>query len=302
MPSRNLSLRVALVLLVTYTTVFAQMGTGRITGTVTDAQGNAVEGAVITVVDATGKKLTGTSGSDGEWAILGFRSGTYDFSITAEGYQPKIEKKAVKQLDQNTLDIVLVPLVAAQGNMEEDDKLLKEANELLRQKQYTEAIAKYEALVEAQPSFYQVHEYLGVSHRELGNLDTALEEFNKVLAVDATHAPTLISIGDILVSQQKLEEAVVYFEKAVAQTTDAIVPYNVAEIYFNQGNAVKAIEYYEKAAEYKPDWADPHLKMGYAHLNTGDMEGAKASFEKVVELAPDTPQGQMAQAALSSLQ
>ena len=93
-----------------------------------------------------------------------------------------------------------------------------------------------------------------------------------------------------------------YFEKAVDQTSDAIVPFNVAEIYFNQGNAAKAVEYYQVAAEYKPDWADPHLKMGYAYLNTGDLESAKTSFQKVVEVAPDSPQAQMAQAALSSLQ
>ncbi len=302
MPNRNHTLLVVFALCLTSTALLAQMGTGRITGTITDVEGNNVEGAVITVVDATGKKLTGTTDKDGEWAILGFRTGTYDFNITAEGYQPRIEQKAVKQMGQNSLNVVLVPLVGAVQNTEEDDKLLKEANELLRQKQYAEALVKYEALVEAQPSFYQIHEYMGIAHRELGNLDSALEEFHKVLAVDATHAPTLISIGDILVSQQNLEEAVVFFEKAVAQTTDAIVPFNVAEIYFNQGNAVKAIEYYQKATEYKPDWADPYLKMGYAYLNTGDMEGAKSAFQKVVELDPDTPQGQMAQAALSSLQ
>jgi Tfp pilus assembly protein PilF len=41
--------------------------------------------------------------------------------------------------------------------------------------------------------------------------------------------------------------------------------------------------------------------MGYAHLNAGNMDQAIASFEKVVAVAPDSPQAQMAQAALSSL-
>jgi tetratricopeptide (TPR) repeat protein len=301
MPEKKLTCRMAFALILTSTALMAQMGTGRITGVVTDVQGNNVVGAVINVVDATGKKLTATSDEDGKWAILGFRTGTYDFNVTAEGYQPKIEQKAVTQLGENTLNIVLVPLIAAKVN-EEDDKLLKEANRLLREKQYAEAITNYQALLVAQPEFYQIHEYIGVAYRELGDFDSALAEFNEVLEVDANHAPTLISIGDILVAQQKLEEAVVYFEKAVAQTTDAVVPYNVAEIYFTQGNAVKAIEYYQKAAEYRTDWADPHLKLGYAYLNTGDIEGAKTAFQKVVEIAPDTPQAQMAQAALSSLQ
>ena len=60
MPIRKLALLVPWVLLVATGVATAQMGTGRITGTITDPQGNAVEGAVISFVDQTGKKLEGT--------------------------------------------------------------------------------------------------------------------------------------------------------------------------------------------------------------------------------------------------
>ena len=302
MPVRKLAVPVSLVLLVATGVALAQMGTGRITGTITDPEGNGVEGAVVSVVDAAGKKLEGTSDEDGKWAILGFRSGTYDFNIEAEGYQTKIERKSVRQMGRNQLDVVLVPVAGDVRATESSNALIHEANELLSQEQYPEAIAKFEELLVARPSLYQVHEFIGIAYREMGNYDAALAEFEKVLAEDPSHADALISVGDILVSQQKLDEAVEYFEKAVDQTSDGIVPFNVAEIYFNQGNAAKAVEYYRVAAEYKPDWADPHLKMGYAYLNTGDLESAKTSFQKVVEVAPDSPQAQMAQAALSSLQ
>ena len=303
MPRKNSTVFIALITLVTLAAAaHAQMGTGRITGKITDPNGNAIEGAVISFTDQTGKTLDGTSKDDGSWAILGFRTGTYEFHIEAEGYQPKVEKKPVRQMGQNELDVVLIPLQAGASAPDASTALLREANELLQQKQYQQAIAKYEELLEAEPSFYQTHEFIGVAYREMGELDTALAEFQKVLDSDARHAGALISIGDILVAQQKLDEAVEYFEKAVAQTTDPIVPYNVAEIYFERGDAAKAVEYYTIATEYRPDWADAHLKLGYAHLNTGNMEGAKAAFQKVVEVAPDTPQAQMAQAALSSLQ
>ena len=101
--------------------------------------------------------------------------------------------------------------------------------------------------------------------------------------------------------QGKLDESVPYFEKAIDQTTDEVIPFNVAEIYFNQGNAAKAIEYYKKAAERKLDWPEPHLKLGFAYLNTGDMAAARASFEKVVEIAPDSPQAAAAKQTLASL-
>ena len=302
MPVRKLALLVSSVLLVATGVSFAQMGTGRITGRITDPEGNAVVGAVIHFVDQTGKKLEGTSDEDGKWAILGFRSGTYDFNIEAEGFQMKIEQMAVKQMGQNKLDVVLIPLLAAAATaMEGKNALLAEANELLKQKQYPEAVAKFEELLVAQPSFYQAHEFIGIAYREMGDDDDALAEFHKVLDLDAGHANSLISIGDILVSQQKLDEAVVYFEKAVGQTRDAIVPFNVAEIYFTQQNAAKAAEFYKIATEYKPDWPDAHLKLGLAYLNTGDLDAAKAAFQKTVEIAPDTTQAEKAQGFLSSL-
>lgn len=296
---KKLTLTVPAALVLAATFVLAQMGTGRVTGTVTDPGGNAIEGAVITVVDAAGRELSATSDEDGEWAILGFRTGTYDFSVAAEGYQPRIESKSVREMGRNELDIVLTP--AMTQSSDEGNELLREANDLLRKKRYPEAIAKYEELLEARPSFYQLHEYIGVAYREMGDLESALAEFHKVLEHDAMHADALISIGDILVTQQKLDEAIEYFEKAVAQTNDAIVPFNVAEIYFSQQNAEKAIEYYQMAAEYKPEWPDPHLKLGYAYLNTGDIESAKGSFQKVIDVAPDSPQAQMAEATLSNL-
>lgn len=300
MSTKKLMVSVALVALAA--AAHAQMGRGRISGHITDPNGNAVEGAAISFTDQAGKTLEGTSKNDGSWAILGFRSGTYEFHIQAEGYQPQVENKSVKEMGQNKLDVVLVPLQAGSGAADTSTALLREANDLLQQKQYQQAIAKYQELLEAEPTFYQTHEFIGVAYREMGDYDAALAELHKVLESDARHAGALISIGDILVAQEKLDEAVEYFEKAVAQTKDPIVPFNVAEIYFERGDAAKAVEYYTIATEYKPDWADAHLKLGYAYLNTGNMEGAKASFQKVVEVAPDTPEAQMAQAALSSLQ
>ena len=301
MPIRKLALPVSLVLLVATGVALAQMGTGRVNGKITDAEGNGIEGTVITVFLKSGKKLTGTSHEDGRWALIGFRAGTYDFNFQAEGYELKIEKRSVRTLGANEMDVVLIPLVVAVNPLVRSEALLKEANELLKQEQYSEAIAKYEELLVARPSFYQTHEFIAIAYREMGDYDAALARFEKVLAEDASHAGALIGVGDMLVSQQKLDEAVEYFEKAVGQTTDAIVPFNVAEMYFNQQNAAKAVEFYRIATEYKPDWPDAHLKLGYAYLNTGDLDSAKAAFQKTVEVAPESPQAQMAQSALSSL-
>ncbi len=284
------------------TTVMAQMGTGRVTGTVKDIQGKPIAGAKITATNPESERaLEATSDKGGKWALLGFRSGTYEFSFTAEGYKPQAYTNAIKQMNRNpSMDVVLEPLEMGQSSGASGGKL-DEANQLLEQKQYPEAIAKYEELLAAEPTLYQIYYNVGIAQREMGELDKAVASFQKVLEQEANNTGALVGVGDVLVLQGKLDEAVTYFEKAIGQTTDEVIPFNVAEIYFNQGNTAKALEYYQTAATRRPDWPEPHLKMGYVNLNAGNMDAAIASFQKVVEVAPDSPQAQMAQAALSSL-
>lgn len=294
---------IILGLFVTAAFASAQMGTGRVTGTIKNTQGKPVEGVKITATTAgNDRELETTTDKDGKWALLGFRSGTYEFTFTAPGYKPQGYTNAVKQMGRNpSMDIVLEPLEAGQSGGGAVGAALDEANKFFDAKQYPEALAKYEEILVDQPTLYQVNYNIGSVYRQMGDLDKAREYYEKVLAEEPMNTAALVGIGDLLVDQGKLEESVPYFEKAIGQTTDEVVPFNVGEIYMSEGNAAKAIEYYKIAAERKPDWPEAHLKLAYAYLNTGDMAAARGAFEKVVEVAPDTPQAQMAQQALAAL-
>jgi tetratricopeptide (TPR) repeat protein len=304
MLKRFIGFGVAILLSATATIATAQMGTGRVTGSVKDTNGKPIPNAKVTATTAENEKpLETTTGKDGKWALLGFRSATYDFSFAADGYQPAAYKNAVKQMGRNPpMDVVLEPLKMGQGSAGSGaGGKLDEANALFEQKQYKEAIAKYEELLTAEPTLYQINYNIGAAYREMKDYDNAVASFKKVLDQDAANTAALVGMGDTLVAQGKLDDAVGYFEKAIDQTQDEVIPFNVAEIYFNQGNAAKAIQYYQKAAERKPGWPEPHLKLGFAYLNTGDMAAARASFEKVVEIAPDSPQAAAAKQTLASL-
>jgi tetratricopeptide (TPR) repeat protein len=286
------------------TIAMAQMGTGRVTGSVKDPNGKPIPNVKVSAsMSENDKPLETTTGKDGKWALLGFRSGTYEFTFAADGYQPTAYKNPIQQMGRNhPMDVVLEPLQMGQGSAGgAAGGKLDEANALFDQKQYKEAIAMYEELLTEEPTLYQVNYNIGAAYREMKDYDNAMASFQKVLDQDPANTASLVGMGDALVGQGKLDEAVGYFEKAIDQTQDEVIPFNVAEIYFNQGNAAKAIGYYQKAAERKPDWPEPYLKLGFAYLNTGDMAAARASFEKVVEIAPDSPQAAAAKQTLASL-
>jgi tetratricopeptide (TPR) repeat protein len=251
-------------------------------------------------------QLEGTSDKKGRWAILGFRKGSFSFTFTADGFVPQQFTTQVSGLGKNpAVNVVLEPMsMSAAFSGGPASGLLKEAVEAYEQKNYTEAIAKYEQILVEFPSLYQIRLNVGNCHRDMGDLDKALSEYQSVLEKEADHTGALVNMGDVMVRKGDLDQAVTYFEKAILNAPqDEVLPFNVAEIYFDRGNVEKAIEYYERSSQVKPDWPEPYLKVGYAYINLAQMDKAAEAFQKVLEVAPpESPQAQMAQAALDSIQ
>ena len=116
------------------------MGRGRMKGSVHDTEGKPIEGAAITAEREDGKSvhvLETTSDSDGEWALLGFRSTRYEFNITAEGFQSQVSIQNVVQMGKNPfMDVVLPRLQIQEAAASGGPSALDKANEFFEQKHY----------------------------------------------------------------------------------------------------------------------------------------------------------------------
>lgn len=282
-----------------------QKGSGRVTGTVKDTDGNPIGGAQIeATTEGSASRIESSSNDKGSWVATGFRGGTWKFTFTADGYASVAQNVPVKELARNrTLDIVMEKATASNFATNENvAEKLSEANQLYDAGDYAGALVVYQQIIEESPMLYQIHLNVGNVYKEQGNLDEALAEYRIVLEHDPTNGAALVSAGDVLAKQGNFDEAIPYFEQAVeVSPTDEAVPYNVAELWFNAGNVAKAIEFYQKATAIRPDYANAYLKTGYAYLNLGQIDEAAAEFQKVVEVAPDGPEAAQAQAALTSL-
>ena len=214
----------------------AQMGTGRVSGTVKDQDGNPIEGATITArAGDSGRTLEATTDERGRWAILGFRSRAYDFSVTATGFLPYNYQAPMRQAGKNP-DMDLVLELAQMGQSTgTGGGLLAEAQELHQAGRWDEALAKYEEVVATDPAVYQVNLNIGAVLRELDRPEEARQAFQKVLDLEPQNGGALVSMAELAVAAGDLDEAVNWFAQALYATDDEGIPFNVGLIYFQNG-------------------------------------------------------------------
>ena len=82
----------------------AQIDTGSITGTVTDASGAVVSGAKVTLTnEGTAASLSTTTGSDGGYKFNPVRIGSYKIDVIAQGFKTASEPHVVVDVSSNVL-------------------------------------------------------------------------------------------------------------------------------------------------------------------------------------------------------
>jgi len=88
----------------------AQVDTGSITGTVTDASGAVVNGAKVTLTnEGTGAALSLTTGSDGSYTFSPVRIGSYKIDASAQGFKTVSQTHIVVNVSANVLVNLKLP-------------------------------------------------------------------------------------------------------------------------------------------------------------------------------------------------
>jgi tetratricopeptide (TPR) repeat protein len=293
------------LLIVPYTASQAGRGTARINGVVVDENSNPISSAkiVIQLQENEEIKRQTTSNKNGEWAILGLGTGMWRVIVSAEGYVQTYVDVYVRQLERNPkITLTLKKIQKIDEVVLQEDaflSILEQANELVAEKKYDEAVATYEQVLEKNPELYQVHLSIGNCYIAKGELDKACEEYGKALEQSQKDesrgkemaAKALSGMGECYLKKGDFESAQQYFRQSIdSYPENEIIPYNVGEICFANQKIDDAIHYFEQASQIKADWPPPYLKLGYSFLNKGDYDKAILNFKKFLELDPQSPE------------
>ncbi|MCX6562514.1 MAG: tetratricopeptide repeat protein [Candidatus Aminicenantes bacterium] len=305
-----------LIILLAAGSAFSQAGrgVGRIGGVVVDLEEKPLEGVKLSLVFSqnVNLKFEVTTNKKGEWSFIGLGTGNWELTAIAAGFMPLTKALYVSQLSVNPkVTVKMQKLTKASGGIVADEAtfvLLENGNQAYKESKYDEAMAFYQQFLEKNPNLYQIQVSIADCWREKGDFEKAVEIYNKVLEqskVDAAlgkemAAKSLAGIGNCYLKQNKLKEAQDFFKQSIENSPkDEILAYNVGEIFFSNQGWDEALKYFDLAAQIRPEWPDPYLKLGYVYLNKADNPKAIENFDKFLKLEPEGERAALARNILN---
>jgi tetratricopeptide (TPR) repeat protein len=147
--------------------------------------------------------------------------------------------------------------------------------------------ALFKRCVDATEGNYVMLSNLGVTYNHLGELDRAMDVFQKSLDIRPLEGRTLNGMGTVLLKKQQPTEALKYFLKAVEYQPDLKEPQlSAARTLMNLGRFAEAEPYCRKAIELDPYWANAYANLGTILGETGRFDEGMAACRKAMELDP----------------
>jgi cytochrome c-type biogenesis protein CcmH/NrfG len=120
---------------------------------------------------------------------------------------------------------------------------------------------------------------------------------------DPQDAPTRVLIGNLYFDAERFPEAIQWYQDALKidpRNPNVSTDLGIAFYYTNQPD--RALAQFDRSLQLDPKHTKTLLNIGIVRaFGKEDIEGAKQAWQKVLEVAPGTPEASMAQRALDGL-
>jgi tetratricopeptide (TPR) repeat protein/2-polyprenyl-3-methyl-5-hydroxy-6-metoxy-1,4-benzoquinol methylase len=165
--------------------------------------------------------------------------------------------------------------------------LIDEGNALEEQGKVAEAMARYDAAIQADPQCARAHLNRGniLAHT---HFDEARRAYQLAMTCDPHYAPAHFNLGNLNSRAGELELALSNYQVAVEikpDFADAFVA--MANTLDTLGRPAEAIESYERALVINPRYAEVHFNLGLLETAQGRHEDAADSLRRALEIRPD---------------
>lgn len=197
-----------------------------------------------------------------------------------------------------------------------------------------QALAEFLEVEKAEPDAADVQYNIALAYKKAGKIDEAKNRFEKCISMTPDDPDPIIGLGDIEAEQNNHAAALEFYQRAqttgmgstvaVIKQAKVLIETNknkkatttllglketdadtdtlaTAGLMLSKINKTKeAIELYRYAATLNSDSLQINMLLGNALARQKNFKEAATYFDKVIQIAPDTPQAQTAQKSLAA--
>ena len=283
---------------------------GTVRGIVTDANGQPVENATVTITgEATGRKYQSRTNRRGEFIQIGLTVGPYVLVAEKDKQASEPAKAAVRNSAPASVSLTLGAAPSAAASKE--STTFGEGVALSTAGKHAEAIEKFNAGIVANPACFECYNNIGYSHTQMKEYDKAETAYKKAAELKPDNATAWNGLANIYNAQRKFDLAAEASKKATELSGGAAASgagggsadamYNQGVILWNGGKVADAKKQFEAAIQANPSHAEAHYQLGMALVNEGNLAGAGSEFETYLKLAPDGPNAATAKSLVAQL-
>ena len=164
---------------------------------------------------------------------------------------------------------------------------LNRGNVLLARGQLDEARSAYQLAITCDPNYAAPHFNLGNLNTRAGDFEAARASYQQAAALKPDFADAFVAMGNALDSLGRTSEAIDSYQRALAINPGyAEVHYNLALLAMNQGRLRLAAGSLRSAIEVRPDYVAAHRTLAIVLNNLGDSSAAQASLDRARSIDP----------------
>lgn len=299
-------------------------GSNRISGVVVDkATGKPVPNAKVSLRIQKGSKGGPDTKTDnnGKWVYLGLLAGGWDLDISAPGYVQRQQSFQVLQdRGQPPVKSELEPAAVAPTETAAPAEVPKEevkiggqtvskdiadavdaGNTALSAQNYKDAIASYEKAAAALPTFTPIKFALARAYWGDKQVKKAIEAMDEVVKADPANAQNSALLASMLLEDGQTDRAKGIIEKLPEDAVSIDMLLNSGITLMNKKQPGGAVAYFTKAIAKDPKSHLGYYYRGLAYLQENKSKEAKPDLQKVIELAPDSPEAKDAKEYVKSI-
>lgn len=136
-----------------------------------------------------------------------------------------------------------------------------------------------------------------------GNRDQAEKGFRRVLSIKGDYVPALVNLGVVLNEAGKSEEAIPFFDQALAVSPgDGLALCHKGQALYALKRHEEAIRLYLEALERHPGFQLAHYWLGIAFADAGIYREALVEWRRVVSIDPESEIGRAAAEGIEVVQ